>query len=162
LVPPLCPGSVHSRQIGGVLHRRAFEVRRTGGRRSRLDARRWTPVHVKDQIGRHGEELAVHHLQSDGFVVIDRNWRCALGEIDIVALDGDVLVVCEVKTRSGVGFGSPLEGVGWDKSARLRRLAGRWLAEHPGRRARGVRIDVVGVLRRGAAPATIEHVRGVE
>jgi putative endonuclease len=125
-------------------------------------------MHVKDEIGRYGEELAVRHLESDGFVIVERNWRCDQGEIDIVALDGRVLVICEVKTRSGVGFGTPLEGVTWEKAARLRRLAGRWLAEHgapSGRadaRAGGVRIDVVGVLQQGSSPATIEHVRGVE
>jgi putative endonuclease len=119
-------------------------------------------VHVKDQIGRYGEELAVRHLESDGFVIIERNWRCDLGEIDIVALDGDVVVVCEVKTRTGVGFGTPLEGVTWDKAARLRRLAGRWVSEHGGGRAGGVRIDVVGVLQQGTAAAAIEHVRGVD
>ncbi|HZC26128.1 MAG TPA: YraN family protein [Actinopolymorphaceae bacterium] len=118
-------------------------------------------MHVKDQIGRYGEELAVRHLESDGFVIVERNWRCSLGEIDIVALDGDVVVVCEVKTRTGVGFGTPLEGVTWDKAARLRRLAGRWLAEHGGRSG-GIRIDVVGVLARGSAAAAIEHVRGVD
>lgn len=115
----------------------------------------------KDLIGRHGEELAVRHLQAAGFVVLARNWRCDLGEIDIVARDGDVLVVCEVKTRTGLGFGSPVEAVTWQKTARLRRLAGRWLAAHPIRPS-AVRIDVVGVLRRGAAPAVIHHVRGVE
>ena len=115
----------------------------------------------KDVTGRRGEELAVRHLQDAGFVVLERNWRCELGEIDIVARDGDVLVVCEVKTRSGLGFGTPLEGVTWEKAARLRRLAGRWLADHPGGRG-GVRIDVVGVLRPASGPATIEHVRGVE
>ena len=60
-------------------------------------------------IGRCGEDEAVRHLQAAGYVVLGRNWRCELGEIDIVARDGDVLVICEVKTRSGLGFGTPLE-----------------------------------------------------
>jgi putative endonuclease len=119
-------------------------------------------VHDKIQIGRCGEEAAVRHLLAAGYVVLCRNWRCELGEIDIVARDGDVLVICEVKTRSGLGFGSPLEAVSWEKAARLRRLAGRWLAEHSDVRAASVRIDVVGVLRQGSAPARIEHVRGID
>jgi putative endonuclease len=118
-------------------------------------------VHDKIQIGRRGEDEAVRHLQAAGYVVLSRNWRCELGEIDIVARDGDVLVICEVKTRSGLGFGTPLEAVSWEKAARLRRLAGRWLAEHDVR-AGSVRIDVVGVLRQGSAPAQIEHVRGID
>jgi putative endonuclease len=119
-------------------------------------------VHAKNVIGREGEDLAVQHLEHAGFVVLERNWRCELGEIDIVARDGDILVVCEVKTRSGLGFGTPLEGVTWEKAARLRRLAGRWLATHPGCNGGRVRIDVVGVLRCDPDPAAIEHVRGVD
>lgn len=119
-------------------------------------------MHTKHVIGREGEDLAVQHLEAAGFVVLERNWRCDLGEIDIVARDGAVLVVCEVKTRSGLGFGTPLEGVTWEKAARLRRLAARWLAAHPECRGGSVRIDVVGVLRSDAAPTVIEHVRGVD
>ncbi len=119
-------------------------------------------MHAKGLIGRRGEDLAVRHLEDAGFVVLERNWRCDLGEIDIVARDDAVLVVCEVKTRSGLGFGTPLEGVTWEKAARLRRLAGRWLADHPVRPVGGVRIDAVGVLLHGERPATIEHVRGVD
>jgi putative endonuclease len=120
-----------------------------------------TSVRRKDLIGRHGEELAVRHLQASGFVVLARNWTCNRGEIDIVARDGDVLVICEVKTRTGLGYGSPLEALTRQKIARLRQLAACWLAEHQVR-PRAVRIDVVGILRRGAAPAVIQHVRGVE
>jgi putative endonuclease len=119
-------------------------------------------VRDKIQIGRCGEEVAVRHLQAAGFEVLCRNWRCELGEIDIVARDGDALVICEVKTRSGLGFGTPLEAISWEKAARLRRLAGRWLAEHGDIRAGSVRIDVVGVLRQGSGPARIEHVRGID
>ena len=80
--------------------------------------------------------------------MLERNWRCAQGEIDIVALDGDCLVVCEVKTRRGSAFGDPVEAVTSRKAARLRRLAACWLAEHGGvQRAADVRVDVIGVLR---------------
>ena len=115
-------------------------------------------MRAKDAWGRYGEELAAQHLQNQGFVVLDRNWRCDVGEIDIVARDGDTLVVCEVKTRSGSGFGSPLEAVTAVKAARLRRLAACWLRTHEVRPAE-VRIDLVGVLAGKGAP-TVEHVRG--
>ena len=116
-------------------------------------------MRAKDALGRHGEDIAARHLTSVGMVVLDRNWRCEAGELDIVARDGDTLVVCEVKTRSGTAYGSPLEAVTDDKAARLRRLAARWLSEHRVRPA-GVRIDLVGVLRPGRGPAVVHHVRG--
>lgn len=117
-------------------------------------------MRAKDALGRYGEELAARHLTEAGFVVLDRNWRCAGGEIDIVARDNDVLVVCEVKTRSGLAFGSPLEAVTVAKAARLRRLAAAWLSEHPVRPAE-VRIDVVGIVKSRRGPAEVEHLRGV-
>ena len=102
-------------------------------------------MRAKDGLGSYGERVAERHLVDAGFVVIERNWRCAHGEIDIVARDGDVLVVCEVKTRSGTSFGTPAAAVTPAKAARLRRLAAAWLHDHPVRPA-GVRIDVVGLF----------------
>jgi len=112
------------------------------------------------ELGRFGEAYAARHLVEQGMVVLDRNWRCPAGEIDLVLRDGRVLVVCEVKTRSSTGFGSPLEGVTDRKAARLRRLAACWLAEHR-LRPDDVRIDLVGVLAPTGGTPTVEHVRGV-
>jgi putative endonuclease len=117
-------------------------------------------MRAKDGLGVYGENVAVRHLRDAGLAILDRNWRCDQGEIDIVARDGDTLVVCEVKTRSGLGFGSPLEGVTARKAARLRRLAARWAHEHRLDHA-AIRIDLVGVLQTGRGPARVEHVRGV-
>jgi len=113
-----------------------------------------------DGIGAYGERVAAAHLVAAGMSVLDRNWRCPLGELDIVARDGDVLVVCEVKTRSSTGRGHPLEAVTPDKAARLRRLAEAWMAQRQVRPA-AVRIDLVGVLRRRRGAALVEHVQGV-
>ncbi|MFG2713845.1 YraN family protein [Streptomyces goshikiensis] len=112
-------------------------------------------------LGRYGEELAARRLTEAGMTVLARNWRCRSGEIDIVARDGDALVVCEVKTRRAGEFEHPMAAVRPGKAERLRRLAGRWLADHGGPPAGGVRIDLVGVVlpRRGAP--VVEHVRGV-
>lgn len=115
---------------------------------------------TRQALGRYGEDVAARFLIAAGLVVLERNWRCPDGELDIIAREGDVLVACEVKTRRGEGFGSPLEAVTARKAARLRRLVGRWLAEHPVRPAE-VRIDVVGVLRPPRGAARVEHVRGV-
>jgi len=115
---------------------------------------------AKDTVGRYGEDVAARHLSEQGYVVLQRNWRCDLGEIDIVARDGNCLVVCEVKTRRSDAYGSPLEAVTPRKVARLRQLAARWVAEsglHPPL----MRIDVVAVRRPLTGPAQVEHVRAV-
>jgi putative endonuclease len=116
---------------------------------------------AKDALGRYGEELAARHLADSGLAILERNYRCESGEIDIVARDGDVLVVCEVKTRAGVRFGTPLDAVTAAKARRLRVLASRWLADHRGLRPATVRFDVVGVLRPNGGSPQVEHVRGV-
>ena len=110
--------------------------------------------------GEYGEASAARYLSRRGMVVLDRNWRCELGEIDLVLRDGGVIVVCEVKTRASGAFGTPLEAVTPTKLARLRRLAARWVAE----RAVWVdvvRFDVVGVRLDLAGDDRFDHVRGV-
>jgi putative endonuclease len=111
-------------------------------------------------VGAYGEGLAARRLVEAGMVLVDRNWRCDAGEIDLVLRDGDVLVFCEVKTRSGSAYGHPLEAVRPDKAARMRRLAGRWMHEHEVR-VSGVRLDVVGVLLNRAGAPEVSHLRGV-
>jgi len=110
-------------------------------------------------VGRFGEQVAAEHLERAGLTILDRNWRCPEGEIDIVAADGDTLVVCEVKTRSGLGYGDPAEAVVAAKAARLRRLALRWLAAHP-LSWRELRFDVVTVLRGQGDEPLVRHLRG--
>jgi putative endonuclease len=111
-------------------------------------------------LGRYGEQLALRHLLDQGMVLLDRNWTHRDGELDLVLRDGDVLVACEVKTRSSLACGSPLEAVGAAKHERLNRLALCWLEER-GLSPRAVRIDVVGVLRPRRGPSVVEHVRGL-
>lgn len=115
-------------------------------------------------IGDRGEDLACAHLEALGWEVIERNWRCPEGELDVVARQDDdggpVYVFCEVKTRRSVRFGEPVEAVDQDKARRLRRLAWAWLAAHDARGA-DFRIDVVGVLTRGDAEPRLTHLRGV-
>lgn len=115
---------------------------------------------TKQALGAYGEALAARHLIQGGMVLLDHNWRCPAGELDLVLRHGEVLVFCEVKTRRGLGQGTPLEAVGAQKLARLRRLAAQWIAAH-GVHAPQVRIDLVGVFAPRGAAATIEHVAGV-
>lgn len=114
----------------------------------------------RSAVGRYGEDVAARHLAESGMVVLVRNWRCDLGEIDVVARDGTTLVVCEVKTRRGLDYGTPLEAVTARKMLRLRQLTARWLAE-TGEQPADVRIDVVSVLLRAQGAAVVEHLRGV-
>ncbi|MGL5865089.1 MAG: YraN family protein [Dermatophilaceae bacterium] len=112
-------------------------------------------------LGRYGEQLAERYLCDIGLRVLDRNWRCEHGEIDIVAVDARCLVICEVKARSSTGYGMPVEAVTTAKALRLRRLAAAWLASHDVHRDQ-VRIDVVGVLCQPGQPPIVRHVVGVD
>ena len=109
-------------------------------------------------LGTHGERIAAAFLTDAGLRLLDRNWRCREGELDIVAREGDALVFCEVKTRRGLGYGHPVEAVTRPKQVRLRTLAHRWLAAHD-EHAPELRFDVVGVLVRPSRPALVTHLR---
>jgi putative endonuclease len=117
-------------------------------------------MNAKGLLGQQGEQLAAGFLTEAGLEILDSNWRCQHGEIDIVARDGEALVICEVKTRSGVRFGTPLEAITRQKAARLRRLAVAWVTAHS-LFFEQIRIDAIGVLRAASGEFSIEHVRGV-
>ncbi len=126
------------------------------------------------QVGRLGEDAAVTFLAAQQYVILDRNWRCRAGEIDIVAKEGDNLVFVEVKARSSLRFGHPFEAVTPTKLARLRSLSVLWRDAHP-LTTGSSRIDVISVVLPGsrlglgagagavvgAASPQIEHLRGV-
>ena len=83
------------------------------------------------QIGAFGEATTAQLLQSRGYDIVERNWRIKEGEIDIVACSPDGLLhFVEVKTRSSLAFGDPLEAIDRNKARRLQRLALAWLATH--------------------------------
>src|SRR5690606_41833086 len=96
-------------------------------------------------LGRAGEQRAADFLHDDGYEIVDRNWRCSDGEVDIVAVRREVLAVVEVKTRTSRRYGHPLEALDGPKTDRLRRLALLWARGHPDGSAgrRGAR-DVLG------------------
>ena len=101
--------------------------------------------------GRAGEDATARLYERRGYRVVERNWRCSLGELDLVLARDDLLVVCEVKTRTGASFGGGYEAVTWSKRRRLRRLAEAFLAQTERRPSR-LRFDVASVWlgRRGA------------
>lgn len=110
-------------------------------------------------LGEYGERVAARFLTDAGLVVLERNWHSTNGEIDIIARDGDVLVLCEVKTRRGTAFGTPAEAVGPHKMGRLRRLAAEWLAQTRAR-PREVRFDVVEVIAPRRGRRRVAHIKG--
>lgn len=117
-------------------------------------------MRAKDAVGRYGEDVAEKHVLAAGWRVLDRNWRCRDGEIDLVGLDGDELVVVEVKTRRSTAYGHPAEAVTRLKLARVRRLAAAWLADHDVRPS-SVRVDVIAVLLPRSGAPVVEHLVGV-
>jgi putative endonuclease len=98
-------------------------------------------------LGQYGETLVARWYQSHGYTLLDRNWRCREGELDLIVTRDRLLVFCEVKTRRSTAFGSPAEAVGWKKQRTIRAVAARWLAASQVRPA-GIRFDVAGVLGR--------------
>lgn len=117
---------------------------------------------TRAEIGALGEQLAVDHLRSLGLRVLDRNWRCRYGELDVIAADdmARIVVFVEVKTRTTDQFGGVAQAVTPEKVRRLRRLAGLWLAAQDGRWSQA-RIDVVGVRIGRRRTPELTHLQGV-
>ena len=102
---------------------------------------------ARQRLGAAGEDRAAAWYRSQGYEIVDRNWRCRDGELDLICARGRQLVVCEVKTRSSLAFGHPAEAVTRPKQVRIRGLAARWLAEGRSPFAPSeVRFDVAAVL----------------
>ena len=110
--------------------RRAMSAERVGARR---------------RLGVEGEDRAAQWYEARGYEVVARNWRCRDGELDLIVRCGQRYVFCEVKARSSLAFGSPLEAVTGNKRRRIRHLAARWL-EEAAVRPHEIRFDVVGIL----------------
>jgi len=100
---------------------------------------------LKDRVGHAGEAAALAFLRSEGMEILARDWRSTLGQIDIVAQDGEELVLVEVKARRGTGFGLPEEAVDGRKRAKLRALLELYRAQAK-RREQPCRIDVLGLI----------------
>jgi putative endonuclease len=115
-------------------------------------------VDGRRETGRRGEDVAAALVTRLGWRLVERNFRCRAGEIDVVALDGDTVVFVEVRTRAGPGFGTPHESVDGRKQAQVGRVARHFLSAR-GWHERPARFDVIGV-RLDAEPPAVEHVRG--
>lgn len=112
----------------------------------------------KDERGRAGEARAATYLTSRGCEILDRNWRCSDGELDIVARRGRSLIVVEVKTRRTMWFGHPFEAVDQRKRARLWRVAGAWVRAHRELAAgHELQVDIIGLTGEDPDTAVLEH-----
>jgi putative endonuclease len=107
-------------------------------------ARGPAPRRSNQILGRWGEAQAAAWYEQRGGVVVDRNWRCDRGELDLVVVDDGVVVFVEVKARSTDRFGAASAAVGEQKQQTLRMLAARWFTEHPDRRG-DMRFDVIAI-----------------
>lgn len=103
-------------------------------------------------LGARGEDLAVKYLKKKGYKVIERNYRCQWGEIDLVAREGDTLVFVEIKSRSSSGFGLPQDAVGRFKQEKLIQVAQAYMAEHRLQETIPARFDVVAVQLTASGP----------
>ncbi len=113
-------------------------------------------------IGKIGEDAACQYLQQQGYEIIENNYRCPLGEIDIIARDEQVTVLVEVRTRTSFAYGSPEESITTDKAWRLKRLADSYLQTHRLSTA-PCRIDLIAVMvnRETHRLVNINHIKGI-
>ncbi|HTM09795.1 MAG TPA: YraN family protein [Verrucomicrobiae bacterium] len=107
-------------------------------------------------LGRDGEQIAEKYLAKKGYRLVERNYRCPMGELDLIALDRRVIVFIEVKTRVDQSFGPPLESVHPRKQQKMIGAAQYFLSQHK-LHDREARFDVVGISFDGDAPV-IEHI----
>ncbi len=112
---------------------------------------------MRKRLGREGERFAERYLKKKGYRILAINYRCALGEIDIIARDGEEIVFVEVKTRRGNTFFSPEDAVNWKKQNRIKRLALLYLKSNKLHDV-PVRFDVIG-LRLKEGQYVVEHIK---
>lgn len=121
--------------------------------------RRSMPRPGPKELGRIGENVAFSHLTDRGIVVLSRNWRSRDGELDLVGTDRERLIVCEVKTRSGDGYGAPQDAITPTKIERIRKLTLQWMATYHLYWCE-VRFDVVAVRWVRPGVLTVQHLEG--
>ena len=117
----------------------------------------------RKETGQTGEDLAAEYLRARGWIILDRNWRCPSGELDIVASQpgmAQTVVFCEVKTRRGLRFGQPVEAITSAKMSKLRELGLLWLRARRVQAAH-LRFDGIGVLLTPSGAPRFDHRVGI-
>ncbi|MFF1572893.1 YraN family protein [Leifsonia sp. NPDC058292] len=115
---------------------------------------------AKDDLGRRGEAVAAAWFERHGYEVLDRNWRCPIGELDLVLRRAEVTVFAEVKTRTSVAYGHPFEAITPAKARRLRQLSVEWCRRHDSGVAE-IRVDAIAVVDAWSANPQVEHLKAI-
>ncbi|NLI60172.1 MAG: YraN family protein [Clostridiales bacterium] len=111
----------------------------------------------RKKLGSWGEEQARKYLENQGFLILDNNYRCKLGEIDLIAMDGDSLVFIEVKTRRSTAYGFPMEAVGKRKQSKYIQMASIYIKEKAMAQV-PFRFDVIEIMAKGQGQWDINHI----
>ncbi len=111
-----------------------------------------------ESLGRWGEERAAEFLKAKGYRILERNYKNKIGEIDVIASDGKILLFVEVKTRRSLAYGQPYEAVTYHKQIKIARVAFAYLKHRCGTVDVNARFDVISIVRDGWAQARIEHI----
>jgi putative endonuclease len=114
----------------------------------------------RQDIGIKGEQIALSFLLGLGYQLVVRNWRCPIGEIDLIMMDGPRMIFVEVKARRSTSYGLPQEAVGSKKRVKIRRLAQYYLMV-TNQIEREIGFDVVAITLPGDQEPLIEHLQGV-
>lgn len=112
---------------------------------------------TRQEIGQAAEQQVASYLSEKGYTILGRNWRCRYGELDIIARQGDTIVIVEVRARTARSSEAAFESIGPRKRERLTAAALHYLSEHD-LEAAAWRLDAIAVVLRGTAPPLIEHV----
>ena len=117
---------------------------------------------MRQQVGQKGEQAARSYLEQEGYSIIETNYRCKLGEIDIIARDGEMVVIVEVRTKTGLAFGRPEESINQEKARKLHRLALQYIQANYHREIPS-RIDLVAVMieKSSGLVKDIKHIKNI-
>lgn len=117
---------------------------------------------IRQQVGQKGEEAASKYLKELGYSIVETNYRCKLGEIDIIARDGKMVVIVEVRTKTGLAFGRPEESINREKARKLHRLALQYIQSNYHQDIPS-RIDLVAVMieRNSGLVKDIRHIKNI-
>ncbi len=117
---------------------------------------------MRQQVGQRGEQAARDYLEQEGYSIIETNYRCKLGEIDIIAQDGEMIVIVEVRTKTGLTFGRPEESINREKARKLHRLALQYIQSNYHREVSS-RIDLVAVMieKSSGLVKDIKHIKNI-
>ncbi len=117
---------------------------------------------IRQLVGQKGEEAASEYLKEQGYSIIETNYRCKLGEIDIIARDGEMVVIVEVRTKTGLAFGRPEESINRDKARKLNRLALQYIQANYHREISS-RIDLIAVMieKNSGLVKDVKHIKNI-